>query len=101
MSIFCVGKFQSDTIYSMILFHDQFTDSLYHCLHPVLVNCEISIDWMVSDAFHVIGENRRTAKTGDSRIYWTVISLNSFSEGIWWSWELIYKVHSLYNKRAI
>jgi len=44
MSIFCVGKFQSDTIYSMILFHDHFTDSLYHCLHPVLVNCEISID---------------------------------------------------------
>ena len=27
-----------------ILFHDQFTDSLIH----VLVNCEISLDWMMS-----------------------------------------------------
>ena len=27
-----------------ILFHDQFTDSLHHCLHPVLVNYELSLD---------------------------------------------------------
>jgi len=46
MSIVCAGQFQSDAIYSMtfILFHDQFTDSLPHCLHPVLVNCEISLE---------------------------------------------------------
>ena len=35
------------TLWPSILFHDQFTNSLLHCLHPVLVNCEISLDWIV------------------------------------------------------
>ena len=39
------------TLWSSILFHDQFTDSLLHCLHPVLVNYEILLDWMMSEAF--------------------------------------------------
>ena len=32
------------TLWSSILFHDQFTDSLLHYLKPVLVNYEISVD---------------------------------------------------------
>jgi len=43
ISISCVGQFQFDAIHFMsssILFHDQFTDSFLHCLHPVLVNYE-------------------------------------------------------------
>ena len=67
------------TIWSLILFHDQFTDSLLHCLHPVLVNYKISLDWMMSEAFQCYwqkqenGENRRTAKTGDDAIFSIVV----------------------------
>jgi len=32
------------TLGSSILFHDQFTDSLHDCLHPMLVNCDILLD---------------------------------------------------------
>ena len=32
------------TLGPSILFHDQFTDSLHHCLHPVLVKCEVSLE---------------------------------------------------------
>ena len=32
------------TLGPSVLFHDQFTDSLHHFLHPVLVNCEVSLD---------------------------------------------------------
>ena len=49
-----------------ILFHDQFTDSLLHCLHPVLVNCEISLDLMMSETSQCY---RRMAKSGDGTIF--------------------------------
>ena len=39
------------TLWSSILFHDQFTDNVLHCLHHVLVNYEILLDWMLSEAF--------------------------------------------------
>ena len=39
------------TLWPSIMFHEQFADSLQHCLHPVLVNYEISLDWMMSEAF--------------------------------------------------
>ena len=46
-----------------ILFQYQFTDSSLHCLHPVLVNYEISLNWMMSEAFQCyrrkIGEWRK------------------------------------------
>jgi len=32
------------TLGPLILFHDQFTDGLHHCLHPILVKCEVSLD---------------------------------------------------------
>ena len=39
------------TLWSSIFFPNQFTDSLLHGLHPVLVNYEILLDWMMSEAF--------------------------------------------------
>ena len=32
------------TLGPLILFHDQFTDGLHHCLHPILVKYEVSLD---------------------------------------------------------
>ena len=43
-------NFMLFTLGPSILFHVQFTDSLHHCLHPVLVKCEVSLDWMMSEA---------------------------------------------------
>jgi len=45
------------TLCSSILFHDQFTDSSLHCLHPVLVNYEISLDRLMSQAFQCYQQN--------------------------------------------
>ena len=56
------------TLWTSILFHDQFTDSLLHCLYSVLVKCEVSLDWMMSEAFQCYRQNRRTAKSGDVTI---------------------------------
>ena len=49
------------TLWPSIMFHEQFADSLQHCLHPVLVNYEISLDWMMSEAFQ---SYRRKQVTG-------------------------------------
>ena len=38
-------------------------------LHPKLVNYEISLDWMMSEAYKCYRQYRRTAKTGDGTIY--------------------------------
>ena len=57
------------TLWSSILFHNQFTDSILHFLHPKLVNYEISLDWMMSEAYKCYRQYRRTAKTGDGTIY--------------------------------
>ena len=32
------------TLGPSIFFHDQFTDSIDHCLHPILVKCEVMLD---------------------------------------------------------
>ena len=37
------------TLWPAFLFHDQFTESLHHCLHPVLVKCEVSLDCKSSE----------------------------------------------------
>ena len=67
------------TLWSSILCHDQFTDSLLYCLHPVLVNYEISLDWM--RYFNDSSKNSRTTKTGDSTIL--VLFFNSLTLFLW------------------
>ena len=52
------------TLWSSILFHDQFTDFLHDCLHPVFANCNISLDWMMSEAFQCY---RRKLENGENR----------------------------------
>jgi len=47
-----------------ILFHDQFTDSLHYCLHPVLVKCKVSLDWVLSEAFRCY---RRKLENGENK----------------------------------
>jgi len=61
------------TVWSSILFHDQFTDSLLHYLKPVLVNYEILLDWMMSEAFQCY---RRKQENSENRWrYWLITDL--------------------------
>jgi len=51
---FALVQFQFDAIYSMILDFVSWSvywQLIFHCLQPALVNYELSLDWMMSEAF--------------------------------------------------